>query len=318
MSDVPKRRLGATDIKTVPLAFGGNVFGWTADKATSFRLLDAFVDGGGTLIDTADIYSAWVPGHSGGESETILGEWLASSGKRDRVTIATKVGMRPGGQPATLAPDHIAAACEASLHRLQTDHIDLYYAHHDDPEVPQEAVLTAFGKLVEVGKVGVLGASNFKAARLKSANDHARAAGLPHYQVLQPLYNLASREAFEGELQDYAVEYNIGVLPYYGLAAGFLTGKYRAADDLKGKARSGSVAALLDGNGPKVLSAMDAIAAETGASLPQIALAWLAAQPGVTTPIASATSVEQLEELMGSLTLTLAPEQMERLDAAGT
>lgn len=317
MSTPERRRLGATDIETIPLAFGGNVFGWTADRATSFRLLDAFVDGGGTLIDTADIYSAWVPGHVGGESETIIGEWLRSSGKRDRVTIATKVGQR-AGQPASLAPDHIAAACDASLRRLQTEHIDLYYAHRDDPDVPQEAVLQAFAGLVRSGKVGVLGASNFKAARVRSANDLAHATGLPHFQVLQPLYNLVSRQAFEGELQDHAVEYDLGVLPYYGLAAGFLTGKYRSAEDLEGRARAGSVSDLLAGNGPAVLAAMDQVAAETGATLPQIALAWLAAQPGITAPIASATSVEQLAELMGSFGLNLTTEQMDRLDAAGT
>lgn len=316
MSTPERRRLGATDIETIPLAFGGNVFGWTADRATSFRLLDAFVDGGGTLIDTADIYSAWVPGHVGGESETIIGEWLRSSGKRHQVTIATKVGQR-AGQTVSLAPDHIAAACDASLRRLQTGHIDLHYAHRDDPAVPQEAVLQAFAGLVRAGKVGVLGASNFKAARVKSANDLAHATGLPHFQVLQPLYNLVSRQAFEGELQDHAVEYNLGVLPYYGLAAGFLTGKYRSAEDLEGRARAGSVSDLLAGNGPAVLAAMDQVAAETGATLPQIALAWLAAQPGVTAPIASATSVEQLAELTGSFGLDLTTEQMDRLDAAG-
>ena len=226
------RRLGASDLKIAQLVLGGNVFGWTADRDASFAVLDAFVDGGGTMIDTADVYSAWVPGHRGGESESMIGAWLKASGKRDRVLIATKVGMLPGEGGEKLAPARIAAACEASLQRLGTDRIDLYFAHQDDEATPQEAVLEAFGKLVDAGKVRVLGASNFHATRLKSAVEAARAAGLPHYQVLQPEYNLVSRAKFEGELQDYCVDNNVGVVPYYGLAAGFLTGKYRSRDDL--------------------------------------------------------------------------------------
>ena len=315
MSDL--RRLGASDLKIAPLVLGGNVFGWTADRDTSFAVLDAFVAGGGTMIDTADVYSAWVDGHSGGESETVIGEWLRASGKRDDVLIATKVGMLPGEGGEKLAPARIAAACEASLRRLGTDRIDLYFAHQDDDRTPQDAVTEAFAKLVDAGKVRVLGASNFHAARLKSAVEGARAAGLPHYQVLQPEYNLVSRTKFEGELQDYCVEYNIGVVPYYGLASGFLTGKYRSRDDLGKSVRGGRMESLLEGRGQAVLDALDATAEETGATLAQIALAWLMAQPGVTAPIASATSVRQLEELLPAMELRLTAEQLDRLSIAG-
>ena len=311
------RRIGATDLKTPPLVLGGNVFGWTADKASSFAVLDAFVDAGGTMIDTADVYSAWVPGHSGGESESIIGEWLKSSGKRDKVLLATKVGMLPGEGGEKLAPARIAAAAEASLQRFGTDRIDLYYAHQDDDSVPQDAVLEAFARLVDSGKVRVIGASNFSAARLMSANDAAKPLDLPRYHVLQPEYNLVSRRSFEGELQNYCVEYNIGALPYYGLASGFLTGKYRSPEDLNKSVRGGRMGELLAGKGGDVLTAMDAVAAETGATLAQVALAWLAAQAGVVAPIASATSVEQLRELTGAWDVTLSSEQLDRLTQAG-
>jgi len=312
------RRLGATDLHIAPLVLGGNVFGWNLDKAASFAVLDAFVAGGGTMIDTADVYSAWAPGHKGGESETLIGEWLKASGKRDQVLIATKVGMLPGANGEKLAPAHIAASAEASLKRLGIDRIDLYFAHQDDEGVPQEDVLAAFGKLIDAGKIRALGASNFRAARLKSANDAARVHGLPHYHALQPEYNLVSRHKFEGELQDYCVEHNIGVVPFYGLANGFLTGKYRSpADYGKSAVRGTRMAAYMEGKGPLVLAALDKIAAETGASPAQISLAWLAAQPGVTAPIASATSIAQVEELLGSIDLTLTPDQLSTLDAAG-
>ncbi|MBB3695062.1 aldo/keto reductase [Sphingomonas sp. BK580] len=311
------RRLGASDLKIAPLVLGGNVFGWTADRAASFAVLDAFVAGGGTMIDTADVYSAWVDGHQGGESETIIGEWLRASGQRDRVLIATKVGMLPGEGGEALAPARIAAACEASLRRLGTDRIDLYFAHRDDEAQPQEAVAEAFARLVAAGKVRVLGASNFHAARLKSAVEGARAAGLPHYQVLQPEYNLVSRHRYEGELQDYCVTENIGVVPYYGLASGFLTGKYRSRDDLAQSVRGAKVAELLEGKGAAVLAALDSVAGEAGATLAQVALAWLIAQPGVTAPIASATSARQIDELLGAMTLSLSPDQLERLTDAG-
>ncbi len=309
------RRLGSSRLRTPRLCLGGNVFGWTADRATSFAILDAFVDAGGTLVDTADVYSAWVPGHKGGESESVIGEWLKASGKK--VGIATKVGMLPGEGGEKLAPARIAAACDASLRRLGVEQIALYYAHQDDEDTPQEAYMEAFAKLVTAGKVATLGASNFHAARLKSANQIARAAGTPHFEALQPEYNLVSRHRFEGELQDYCVEHNIGVLPYYGLASGFLTGKYRSTDDFGKSVRGSRMQPYLDGNGPAVLAAMDAVAAETGATLAQIALAWVAAQDGVTAPIASATSVAQLQELLPAMDLDLSTAQLDKLDAAG-
>ena len=309
------RRLGSSQLRTPKLCLGGNVFGWTADKAASFAVLDAFADAGGTLVDTADVYSAWAPDHQGGESERMIGEWLKASGKA--LKIATKVGMLPGEGGEKLTPARIAAACDASLRRLGIEQIALYYAHQDDEATPQEAYMEAFAALVAAGKVATLGASNFRAARLKSANDIARAAGGPHFQVLQPEYNLVSRHKFEGELQDYCVEHNIGVLPYYGLASGFLTGKYRSASDFAKSIRGGRMQAYLDGTGPAVLAAMDAVAEQTGATLAQIALAWLAAQPGVTAPIASATSVAQLEELLPAMDLELTADQLGALDVAG-
>jgi aryl-alcohol dehydrogenase-like predicted oxidoreductase len=311
------RRLGSTDLKIAPLVLGGNVFGWTADKTASFAVLDAFVAGGGTMIDTADMYSSWVDGHEGGESETMIGDWLRTSGRRDDVLIATKVGMLPGEGGEKLQPARIAAAAEASLKRLGTDRIDLYYAHQDDDTVPQEAVLEAFGKLVDAGKVRVIGASNFHAARLKSAVDAAKASDLPRYHVLQPEYNLVSREKFEGELQDYCVTENIGVLPYYGLASGFLTGKYRTPNDLGASVRGGGMRDLLDGKGKAVLEAMDAVVSDTGASHAQVALAWLLAQPGITAPIASATSARQIEDLLPAMTLELSDEHLSALTLAG-
>ena len=310
------RRLGSTDLKIAPLVLGGNVFGWTADRAASFAVLDAFVGTGGTMIDTADVYSAWVDRHRGGESETVIGEWLKASGRRDDVLIATKVGMLPvDGEK--LAPTNIAAACDASLRRLGTDRIDLYYAHQDDESVPQEDVLAAFGKLIDAGKVRVIGASNFTAKRLKSAVDLSRDGSLPRYHVLQPEYNLVSRKGFEGELQDFCVTENLAALPYYGLAAGFLTGKYRSADDLAKSVRSSSARKQLEGNGPAVLAAMDEVASETNAPLAAIALAWLIAQPGVGAPIASARSVDQLADLFGAMTLDLDEDQLARLTNAG-
>lgn len=309
------RPLGASGLEIAPLVLGGNVFGWTADRETSFRVLDRFAELPGAMIDTADVYSAWIPGHKGGESESVIGEWLRISGKRDKVLIATKVGMLLGPNGEKLAPAHIAASADASLQRLGIEQIDLYFAHQDDESVPQEAVLEAFGKLLDAGKVRTIGASNFHAMRFKSALDVATRDGLPHYRVLQPEYNLVSRHAYEGELEDLCVTHNIGVVPYYGLAAGFLTGKYRNDADVA-KARRGGMAEKLRTKGP-VLAAMDAVAAETGATLAQIALAWLAAQDGVTAPIASATSVEQLDELLGFAELTLTRDQLDRLTADG-
>jgi aryl-alcohol dehydrogenase-like predicted oxidoreductase len=311
------RPLGASGLEIAPLVLGGNVFGWTADKATSFRILDRFAERGGVMIDTADVYSAWVSGHQGGESESVIGEWLRSSGKRDQVLIATKVGMLPGEGGEKLAPARIAAAAEASLQRLGVETIDLYFAHQDDESVPQADYLAAFGALIDAGKIRALGASNFHAMRLKAALDVAAKEGLPHFRVLQPEYNLVSRHKFEGELQDLCITHNLGVVPYYGLASGFLTGKYRSEADLGKSVRGGRMGELLAGKGGAVLAAMDEVAAETGASLAQIALAWLAGQDGVTAPIASATSVEQLDELIGAWDVELSPDQRDRLTAAG-
>jgi aryl-alcohol dehydrogenase-like predicted oxidoreductase len=312
-----RRTIGATDMHTPPMVLGGNVFGWTADTATSFAVLDRFVDAGGTMIDTADAYSAWVDGHSGGESERLIGEWLARTGRRGDMLVATKVGMLPGEGGDGLNPARIAAACDASLKRLGVETIDLYYAHRDDPDVPQAEMLGAFHRLIEAGKVRHIGASNFGAMRLKSALDVATAQSLPHFRALQPEYNLVSRHRFEGELQDLCVTHNLGVLPYYGLAAGFLTGKYRRREDLSKSIRGGRVEALLDGKGPAVLAAMDAVVAATGATHAQVALAWLAAQPGVTAPIASATNVAQIDELIAGWTLRLDADQLSALTDAG-
>lgn len=310
------RQLGNSDLHVAPLVLGGNVFGWTADRAASFAVLDAFVAGGGTMIDTADVYSAWVPGHKGGESETVLGEWLRERGGRDRVQIATKVGMLPIDGRQGLSPDHIQAACEASLKRLGTDRIDLYYAHRDDESVPQDAVAEAFGRLVDQGKVRVPAASNYSADRLASARKAAEAAGVPAFEALQPEYNLVSRDAVEGALQDYCVAEKVGVLPYYGLASGFLTGKYRSEADLTKSVRGGRMKELLQGRGAAVLAALDRVAEETGATQAQVALAWVVAQPGVTGTIASATSVTQLEELLPAMTLTLTEQQLSALSKA--
>ena len=314
---VQQRRLGSSDLKIAPLVLGGNVFGWTADESAGFAVLDAFVDGGGTMIDTADVYSAWVDGHQGGESETMIGRWLKNSGRRDDVLIATKVGMLDGPAGKKLAPERIAEACNASLTRLGTDCIDLYFAHQDDEDTPQDAYLEAFAELVEAGKVRVIGASNFRASRLKSAIETAKAHDLPWFHVLQPEYNLISRKDFEGELQDYCVTENIGVVPYFGLSSGFLTGKYRSSEDFDQSVRGKRMGDLLDDKGKAVLAVMDRVGDETGATLAQIALAWLREQPGVTAPIASATNADQVNDLLGVLTLELTEDQLGRLTEAG-
>jgi len=310
------RALGTSGLTTPKLVLGGNVFGWTVSGSEGFAILDAFVARGGTMIDTADVYSAWIPGHRGGESERYLGEWLARRGRRDDVLIATKVGMLPGEGGDKLEPARIAAACDASLKRLGADYIDLYYAHQDDPDTPIDDVLEAFGRLVEAGKVRVLGASNFSAERLGRAIDASVQRGLPAYQVLQPELNLINRDRFEGDLQALAIDRKLGVLPYFGLASGFLTGKYRSKADLSKSVRGTRIEGYLDAQGLGILAAMDQVAVETGATLAQIALAWNAAQPGVTAPIASATSVKQLEELMGAIDLELSQAQLATLDEA--
>ncbi len=308
------RPLGRSGLSIAPLMLGGNVFGWTADEATSHAILDAFVDGGFNAIDTADVYSGWVPGHAGGESETVLGTWLKARGRRDDVIIATKVGMWPA-QPG-LSAANIIAACEGSLKRLRTDYIDLYQSHRDDADTPQEETAEAFGRLVKAGKVRAIGASNFDAARLASALKVSADQGLPRYDTLQPPYNLMDR-SIEGPLQQLCVDQTVAIISYYGLASGFLTGKYRSAADLGKSPRGrGAKAHLESERGPKVLAALDAVSAELGATPAQVALAWVMARPAVAAPIASATSLTQLKELMGAARLTLDAGQMSRLDAA--
>ncbi len=310
------RAIGRSGLATPPLILGGNVFGWTIDEAASFAVLDAFVAGGGRMIDTADIYSAWKPGNAGGESEAMIGRWLRRRGRRDDVLIATKVGMLAGKGGKGLAPARIAAAVDESLARLGTDHIDLYFAHQDDADHPIADVLGAFDALVKAGKVRAIGASNFTAERLAASLAASRAHGLPRYEALEPWYNLVERPRFEGPLRDVCVAQGVGVMSYYSLASGFLTGKYRTAADLGQSLRGGRVGGYLAGTGPRVLAALDATAAETGAPLAAIALAWLAARPSVVAPIASATSVGQLEELLAGMRLALTPEQVARLDGA--
>lgn len=317
------RPLGASGLSTPPLVLGGNVFGWTADESTSHAILERFIAGGGSMIDTADVYSLWVPGHKGGESESVIGRWLAARGRRDDVLIATKVGMLDGAGGKGLAPARIAAAVEASLNRLGTDSIDLYFAHRDDPDTPLDEVMAAFGELVAAGKVKALGASNYSAARLAEALAVADRIGVPRFTVVQPGFNLVARDEYEGGLQALCLREGLGVVPYFGLASGYLTGKYRSEADL-GKsprgARMKTYLAAMDGHaagsGPAVLAAMDAVAVETGATLAQIALAWNAAQPGITAPIASATTLAQLDELLASLDCMLSADQLARLDAA--
>lgn len=311
-----KRALGTSGLTIAPLALGGNVFGWTADEATSFAILDAFVERGFSLVDTADVYSIWVPGHGGGESERVIGAWLKRGGARHKLHIATKVGgdMKAGGKGLSRA--HIIAAAEGSLRRLGTDHIDLYQAHFDDPQVPLAETLEAFTRLVEAGKVRAVGASNYTAPRLAEALAASDAHGLARVSVLQPHYNLANRSLFEGELQTLCLKEKIGVLPFFALAAGFLTGKYRRPEDLEGKARAGMVGHYLDPRGLDLLAEMDKIAARLGATPAQVALAWLLAQPGVTAPIVSATSLAQLEEIMAAPGLVLDAPALSRLDRA--
>jgi hypothetical protein len=306
------RSLGASGLKTPPFILGGNVFGWTADEGTSFRILDAFIAGGGTMIDTADVYAAWVPGLKGGESETVIGNWLASRGGRDDVLIATKVGFIGG-----LSAANIERAVEGSLKRLRTDRIDLYYAHKDDPDVPLEETLDAFDKLARAGKVRALGASQIEAPRLQAALDISAANGWTGYSVLQAGYSLLDR-SIEAEVVPLAVARGLGVATFYSLANGYLTGKYRSPADLAKSVRGDRVAPYLAGRGPAILAALDGIAADLSATPAQVALAWTAAQPGITAPLASATSVEQLEELLGSLRLRLSAEQTERLNRASS
>ena len=311
-----KRALGKSGLSVVPLMLGGNVFGWTADEATSFAVLDAFVGAELDFIDTADVYSRWAPGHVGGESETILGEWFRRSGKRDAVVLATKVGMDMGDGKVGLSRKYIVAACEASLKRLGTDRIDLYQSHKDDEKTPLDETFAAYQELIEAGKVLAIGASNYKGARLTEAMEVAMGAGVPAYTALQPEYNLYDREDYEQDLAPVVAQYGLGVIPYYSLASGFLTGKYKTKADAEGKARGGKVVKYFDARGERILKALAEVAGQTGAKEASVALAWLMAQPGITAPIASATSVEQLKDLAAAVTLKLSQAQVRVLTEA--
>jgi aryl-alcohol dehydrogenase-like predicted oxidoreductase len=310
------RSLGRSDLAIAPLMLGTNVFGWNVDEPTAFSILDAFVDSGFNGIDTADTYSRWVPGHAGGESESIIGRWLKRSGKRDKVMLATKVG-EDMGEGRSLRKDYILRECEASLKRLNTDCIDLYQTHFDDEVTPPEETMAAYAALIAQGKIRAAGASNVSPKRLKASLEASERLGLPRYEALQPLYNLSDRQEFEGGYAALCRQENIGVIPYYGLAAGFLTGKYRSpADADKNPARGGRLKKYLDARGMRILAAADAVAARRGATPAQVSLAWLIAR--VTAPIVSATSVTQLDELLKAPSVTLTNEDIAALDRAGS
>jgi aryl-alcohol dehydrogenase-like predicted oxidoreductase len=312
-----QRRLGSSSLLIPPLVFGGNVFGWSADERTSFRLLDMLVEAGLTAIDTADVYSRWVSGHHGGESETIIGRWLSKRGKRDDLTIMTKVGMEMLGRGKGLSPAWIKRSVEDSLERLQTDYIDLYQAHQDDPTTPLLETLSAFADLIQSGKVRAIGASNYSAQRLEEALTTGRDNHLPPYVSLQPHYNLVERPLYEGALEAVCLRHQLGVIPYYSLASGFLTGKYRSMADLgKSAARGRSAGKYLEGKGPKVLVALDEVASATASTPAQVALAWLMARPGITAPIVSASKPEQLGDLVKAAKLKLSSAQIASLNAA--
>jgi aryl-alcohol dehydrogenase-like predicted oxidoreductase len=312
---VQKRRLGRSDLLVPPLCLGGNVFGWTADEPTSFAILDAAVEAGLTFVDTADVYSRWIPGNHGGESETILGRWMKARGNRDRVVVATKVGLEMGPDQKGLSRAYVLQAVEASLRRLQTDVIDLYQSHRDDPATPVEETLEAYQALIAAGKVRFIGASNYDAARLGAALDAHEKSGLPRYESLQPSYNLCDRREYEAELEPLCRARGVGVIPYYSLAAGFLTGKYRSEADLAGRARAETVSRYLTPRGLRTLGVLDTVAARHGAKPAHVALAWLIARPGITAPIASATSVAQVHDLAKATALQLGAEDIAALDA---
>jgi aryl-alcohol dehydrogenase-like predicted oxidoreductase len=311
------RTLGRSTLKISPVCLGGNVFGWTVDEPTSFSILDAWLDAGFNFVDTADVYSRWAPGHAGGESETIIGKWLKASGKRDKVILATKVGMDMGDGRIGLKPAYIRQAVEDSLRRLQTDRIDLYQAHKDDESTPLDQTLECFGALVKEGKVRVIGASNYSAPRLREALDTSARLGLPRYESLQPLYNLYDRAVYEQELEPLCREQGVGVINFYALAAGFLTGKYRkSADAEKSPRGKNTVDRYLNDRGRRILAALDTVAGRTRSKPGQVAIAWLLARPSVTAPIASASSLAQLAELEAALRIKVSAEDIALLDQA--
>ena len=308
------RPLGRSGLEVSPLCLGGNVFGWTVAEPMSFRLLDAWVDAGMNFIDTADVYSRWVPGHAGGESETIIGNWFRQSGKRRRVVLATKVGKPMGDADKGLSKAYIRRAVEASLRRLKTEVIDLYQAHDDDAQTPLEETLAAFAELIKEGKVRAIGASNHTGPRLALALETSRRLGVPRYESLQPLYNLVEREPYESELEPVCVEHGLGVINFYALASGFLTGKYRSTADLGKSVRGSGAGKYLNERGLEILAALDAVAATVGATPAQVALAWQIARPSITAPIASATTPAQLDELVAAARLKLDAPSIELID----
>lgn len=311
-----KRKLGGSGLEVAPLAFGGNVFGWTVDEATSLNLLDSFAGSGFNLIDTADVYSVWVPGHHGGESETIIGKWLKRSGSREKVIIATKAGMEMAPDKKGLSQAHIQRSVEDSLRRLQTDYIDLYQSHVDDPETPLEETLETYARLVEQGKVRAIGASNYGGERLSQALEVSEQKGYPTYQCLQPLHNLYDRAGYEAELEPLCQAKGLGVIPYSALASGFLTGKYRSEDDLSKSPRGRKVKSYLNERGFRILEALDQVAAKFNSTPARVSLAWLLARPSITAPIASATSLDQLDELFEATRLELDPASIDLLNKA--
>ncbi|MFI9269740.1 aldo/keto reductase [Kitasatospora sp. NPDC052896] len=320
MTDIPAHTpsrvtLGTSDLAVFPLSLGGNVFGWTADRDDSFAVLDAYAAAGGNFVDTADMYSAWAPGHQGGESETIIGEWLRSRGDHDRIVVATKLGMLPSSPG--LSAGNIRSCAEASLRRLGVERIDLLYTHRDDPEVPVEEIIGTLDELVREGKVREIAASNISPERLAASLDFSAREGLARYVAVQPHYNLVSRDTYEGELAKVTAEYGLSAVPYFALASGFLTGKYRPGGTAVDSARAeGAARYLAEPRGPRVLEALDTVAAAHGVEVASVALAWLAAQPTVAAPIASARVPEQLPALLAGVTLRLAPDQLELLDTA--
>lgn len=312
-----KRRLGRTDLEIAPLVFGGNVFGWTVDEPTAFQLLDRFTAAGLNAIDTADSYSRWVPGNRGGESETIIGNWLAASPqRREAIVLVTKVGSELAPGDKGLSTARIVTACENSLRRLRTDRIDVYLSHFPDPQTPIQETLRAYEMLIRDGKVRTVGASNYDAAQLRNALSVASRSGLPRYEVLQPEYNLYDRWSFEGPLRDLCFAENIGVITYYSLASGFLSGKYRSPDDLGKSVRGERVRGYLDARGLRILAALDTIATAHGATPAEVALAWVMSRDGVTAPIASATTLAQVDSLVRAVSLVLSPPEVDSLNAA--
>jgi aryl-alcohol dehydrogenase-like predicted oxidoreductase len=310
------RKLGGSGLEVSPICLGGNVFGWTADEPVSFAILDAFVGAGFNFIDTADVYSRWVPGHKGGESETVLGNWFKRSGKRKSVILATKVGIELAPDKKGLSKAYILRAVEDSLQRLHTDYIDLYQSHIDDPSVPLEETLGAYDQLIKQGKVRAIGASNYTADRLAEARKISKQHGLPRYECLQPHYNLYERAGYEKDLEPECLQEGIGVIPYFALASGFLTGKYRSESDLAQGPRGQMVKKYLDERGFRILAALDQVAAKLHSTPGKVAIAWLIARPSITAPIASATSVEQLKDLVDAANLQLDPASIETLNAA--